>query len=251
MTERGRRILVVDDDPTTLLALNALMTRRGHEVTVAEDGEEGLRVALEIVPELIVTDVMMPVMDGFSFVRRVRSEKALALVPVIFLTSLDTAEDRIRGFRLGADDYLAKPFNAEELVLRVDKVLGHAARLHGEVERMTRGDDAGAGFVGSLQELGLGSLLMLLEMERKSGMLAVDGRIAGRIFFAEGRPVDAFVGLEGEGARGTEAVYEMLTWSMGRFEFNGVDVAIEDVIRKPASFLLLEAARLMDEARGW
>src|SRR6185295_9148076 len=119
----AERILIVDDDPWILRMVSTLLEKRGYGIFTAQDGEEGLRRAEEIKPDLVITDVMMPKMDGWELVRAMRARPPLALTPVLFLTALSGEEDRIRGFRLGADDFLPKPFRFEELDLRVANAL--------------------------------------------------------------------------------------------------------------------------------
>ena len=116
----ARRILVVDDEDNLRSMLVAALKYEGYDVTQASDGAEGLRAAREAKPDLIVLDVMMPVLDGFSVVKRLR--EAGDRTPVIFLTARDSSEDRVTGLNLGGDDYLPKPFSLEELVARVEAV---------------------------------------------------------------------------------------------------------------------------------
>src|SRR5215470_13288746 len=156
------RILVVDDDAWILRMVTTVLEKRGYEVEVARDGEEGLAQAQASPPDLIITDVMMPRLDGWALVKQLRARAELALVPVIFLTALGSDEDRIRGFRLGADDYLAKPFRFEELDLRVAKVLKHRPDLSATVQLKAVAPAAGPtvkgkppGIHGTLDQLGL------------------------------------------------------------------------------------------------
>src|SRR5262249_9607329 len=116
-------VLVADDDAWILRMVATVLEKRGYSVETAVDGEDALHRALARTPDLLITDVMMPRMDGWSLVRNLRAHSALALLPVIFLTALSSEDDRIRGFRLGADDYVTKPFRFEELDLRVAKTL--------------------------------------------------------------------------------------------------------------------------------
>src|SRR5512142_2350663 len=132
------RILVVDDDAWILRMVTTVLEKHGHEVIVARDGEEGLHQAVTAPPDLIITDVMMPRLDGWALVKQLRSKPELAFVPVIFLTALGSDEDRIRGFRLGADDYLPKPFRFEELDLRVANALKRRAMMEGTVRAEAR-----------------------------------------------------------------------------------------------------------------
>jgi CheY-like chemotaxis protein len=253
------RVLIVDDDPWILRMVSTLLEKRGYAIATASDGEEGLMRADQLRPDLIITDVMMPKLDGWSLVRALRSRPELALVPVIFLTALGGEEDRIRGFRLGADDYLPKPFRFEELDLRVANALKKAKQTQQKAEEVANAAPAetagkkAAGIHGTLEQLGLSSLLVMVEMERKSGILRLE-RIGatGRIFCREGRVIAAR--LDGERApagsrRGAEAVYQMLTWAEGRFDFSAVDVDMEDEVQSTTTHLLMEGARLIDEGK--
>src|SRR5437773_7042281 len=117
------QILIVDDDPWILKMVTTVLGKRGYKIHTAVDGQEAYLKAIEVKPDLIVTDIMMPKMDGWTLVRSLRQRSDLALTPVIFLSALGSDEDRIQGFRLGADDYLPKPFRFEELDLRVSNAL--------------------------------------------------------------------------------------------------------------------------------
>src|SRR5262245_47365325 len=128
------RVLVADDDPWILRMVAAVLSQRGYIVDLARDGEEAFGKAIQAPPDLLITDVMMPKMDGWSLVKALRARPELAFLPVIFLTALASDDDRIRGFRLGADDYMAKPFRFEELDLRVERTL-HRTRMVQQVAR--------------------------------------------------------------------------------------------------------------------
>jgi DNA-binding response OmpR family regulator len=124
------RILVVDDDAELLTLLREYLEGEGFAVSTERDGEGGVRAALEDGPELVVLDVMLPGLNGFDVLRRIRERSA---VPVIMLTARGEDVDRIVGLELGADDYLPKPFNPRELTARIRAVLrrGHAAPAGG------------------------------------------------------------------------------------------------------------------------
>ncbi len=119
------RILLIDDDATLLELLAEHMTTAGYQVEVAGDGASGLRLAKESQPDLVVLDVMMPGVDGWEVCRRLRAETA---VPIIMLTAKGEEIDKLRGFRLGVDDYVTKPFSFAELVARVGAVLARSRR---------------------------------------------------------------------------------------------------------------------------
>ncbi|KAA2252114.1 response regulator transcription factor [Solihabitans fulvus] len=114
------RILVVDDDMTVRDVVRRYLELAGHEVRLAGDGEEALRLVGQQQPDLVVLDLMLPGIDGLEVCRRLRRQSA---VPVVMLTALGEEEDRIAGLQLGADDYVTKPFSPRELALRVSSVL--------------------------------------------------------------------------------------------------------------------------------
>jgi sigma-B regulation protein RsbU (phosphoserine phosphatase) len=118
-TEARQRVLVVDDTPINRRVLKAMLRQDGHEVLEAENGAKALELARAERPDLVLLDVMMPVMDGYTACAELKRDAALADVPVIFLSSRDEPEDKVRGLRLGAADYVAKPFNPDEVRARV------------------------------------------------------------------------------------------------------------------------------------
>ena len=115
------RLLVVDDEPNIVDLLATSLRFAGFEVATARNGSEALRVAPEFRTDLLVLDVMMPGIDGFSVVRRLRQDGMS--VPVVFLTARDATEDKVTGLTLGGDDYVTKPFSLEEVVARIRAVL--------------------------------------------------------------------------------------------------------------------------------
>ncbi len=123
------RILVVDDDPDILQFVEMNLDMEGFDTQTAESGKIALEVARERPPDLILLDVMMPELDGLTVLRRLRSSPATASIPVVLLTAKALAEDRVRGLDLGADDYITKPFDIEELLARVKAVLRRAQQM--------------------------------------------------------------------------------------------------------------------------
>ena len=129
------RILVVDDTPSNIQVLSATLKDKGHQVSVATSGRQALEIVARLRPDLILLDVMMPEMDGFETCRRLKASEATHDIPVIFLTARTETADIVKGFELGAVDYVAKPFNAHELLARVNTHLT-MDRLHRENERL-------------------------------------------------------------------------------------------------------------------
>jgi DNA-binding response OmpR family regulator len=124
MTDAPKRILVVDDEADVRELVVYRLRRSGYDVVEASHGEEALRLALAEAPDLVVADVMMPRVDGYELTRRLRADEATRNIPVILLTAKAQEADVSQGFNAGADDYLKKPFNPDELVARVRAVLG-------------------------------------------------------------------------------------------------------------------------------
>ncbi len=119
MSER-ERILVVDDDPLIVRLVRLHLEKAGFQVLSAANGAAGLETAADALPDCIILDVMMPQMDGFEVCRRIRD---FSLAPVIMLTAKSEQVDKLRGFEMGADDYLTKPFAPQELLARLRAVL--------------------------------------------------------------------------------------------------------------------------------
>jgi DNA-binding response OmpR family regulator len=116
-------ILVVDDDRDVAQSIEMALRRRGFRVTLAYSGGDAIRTLRRYRPDLIILDVLMPGMSGLDVCRRLRTDETTSDLPIIFLTARGQERDRIEGLRAGADDYLPKPFNLEELILRVKAVL--------------------------------------------------------------------------------------------------------------------------------
>ncbi|MEO1620516.1 MAG: response regulator transcription factor, partial [Cyanobacteria bacterium J06632_3] len=130
-----QKILIVDDDNTLRAALTRYLQDRGFEVRNAASGTEGLDSFNEATPDLIVSDVVMPEMDGFELCTRVRETGPGQLIPFIFLSGRCDLEDRIQGHSIGADDYLVKPFHPRELIAKIEAQLARASRIRAEIER--------------------------------------------------------------------------------------------------------------------
>lgn len=121
------RVLLVEDEQTLAMIIKDTLDAQGFDITTASDGVEGLKKFSEFKPDVLVADIMMPEMDGFEMVRRIRQNDLLT--PVLFLTARSAVNDVVKGFELGANDYLKKPFGIQELIVRI-KALAHQATLY-------------------------------------------------------------------------------------------------------------------------
>ena len=134
------RLLLVDDEPGLRTAVQAYLQDEGFEVTTAVDGEEGWEKAQKMMPDLIISDVMMPRCDGYGLLKRIREDERLGGTPVIFLTAKGMTVDRTQGYQAGVDDYIPKPFDPDELVARVRNVVKRQERLLTEAARFADAD---------------------------------------------------------------------------------------------------------------
>ncbi|MCX4242830.1 response regulator [Paraliomyxa miuraensis] len=375
------RILVVDDDPWILRMVTASLRKRQFVVDTAREGRQALDRVKAHAPDVIVSDLMMPVMDGWSFVQQLRQDPRLASIPVIFLTALGKDQAKLRSMGLTEQDYLAKPFRFEDLEKRVDAALAgragavpsrhapppshpqgpadypgvhsppgyppapthnypppgpthnsgvhqlpgypppgptHNSGVHsmpvppygypgqyppqygypnpyppppqygypgqypppppgaypnppvppgqapppgaapppaaGQPRPSSSDAEARArratALSGKLEQLGLSSLLVMMEMERKEGVLSLleaKGDSAGKIQLRRGQVVAAELDDEPD-LGGRECVYRMLAWTAGTFSFSATTVDVEDTVQSSTTHLLMEGARLIDEA---
>ena len=134
------RLLLVDDEPGLRKATQAYLEEESFSVETANDGEEGWEKAQKLLPDLVISDVMMPRLDGYGLLARLREDERLAGTPVVFLTAKGMTADRIAGFVAGVDDYIPKPFDPDELVARVRSVLARQQRLLTEAARFADAD---------------------------------------------------------------------------------------------------------------
>ncbi len=130
-----KRLLIVEDNFRLLSVIAVYLEKAGYEVMTARDGGDALLKLAETIPDLIVSDIMMPGIDGFAFAASVRASPRTDLIPIVFLTAKDRREDRIGGFKAGVDAYLVKPFEPEELVAVIENILSRVARTHQRVAR--------------------------------------------------------------------------------------------------------------------
>jgi CheY-like chemotaxis protein len=267
----AKRALAIDDSQYILQMVVTLLERRGLEVETARNGAEGLERATRPgrVPDLILTDVMMPAIDGWSLVRRLRARPELALVPAIFLTVLDRSEERTLGFRLGIDEHLVKPFRIDALDECVSRALEGASALRAEVASL---GSSGLAFAGDLARLGPSAVLTVLAQRRATGLLALrcplgsdvrgsvalqaaplgsDGRgslattLAARLELREGRVLS--VALDASPLAGRDALLELLTWRGGDFELAPQAIEAEDRLGASTAELLEAAASAVSD----
>jgi DNA-binding NarL/FixJ family response regulator len=128
-----KKILVVDDDATLRKILQNSLEQRGYQVTAVSSAQDGLARFNQDVPDIIVSDVSMPGIDGFEFCRQLRSQPSGKLIPFIFLSAKNELNDRVQGHTIGADSYLTKPFEMKELLANIEALIERSRRVHAEI----------------------------------------------------------------------------------------------------------------------
>jgi DNA-binding NarL/FixJ family response regulator len=131
-----KKILIVDDDNLLRTVLKSYLEKQGYHVQDVSSGIEGLEAFQVYSPDVIISDIAMPAMDGFEFCRQLRSQPSGQLTPFIFLSGKDQVEDRIQGHSMGADAYLTKPFEMRELLAQIDALLERSRQIHSEIVRL-------------------------------------------------------------------------------------------------------------------
>jgi len=135
MSAKKPRILVVDDEPDAVELVAFNLKGAGYDVSTAVDGEEALKKARDLLPDLIVLDLMIPAVDGLEVCKILRRDARTATIPIVMLTAKASEVDRVLGLELGADDYVTKPFSPRELVLRVKRLLRSTTAEHEKADR--------------------------------------------------------------------------------------------------------------------
>ncbi len=230
------RVLVADDEPYVVLAIAEVLESLPASVLTAHDGEEALKLVRAERPDLILLDVKMPGLDGFQVATALKKDPITAGIPLVFFSALGAPSEKVRGLELGADDYVTKPIDAEELKARVRTILRRS-------RPSKRPAPLGS---GQLQAVSLATLVGTLEADRRSARLLLSrGDERGEVVFVDGHIARAMQGPR----QGEAAVYELLTWQEGSFQMAAVDPAqqVGGEVAAPNQGLLLEGARRQDQ----
>lgn len=244
-------LLLVDDAVGVRIELGDSLRDRGLRVRVAENGLVAIAAALKRPPDIILSDVEMPVMDGWTFLRMTRARQRLAHIPFVFFTRLTDDLSRLQAYRMGVEDFLSKDTSPEEVLARLHGVLArHKTRPSVAAAAAAASGQSGQGLRGDLEHVKLGSLMSFLESEKRSGRLLLDnGRDRSVLEIING----ALAGVENLGnfAHAHDRVFELLEWTTGTFEFAQLDESNmdrPDGEPTPMTYLLMEHARRADEA---
>lgn len=226
-----KKVLIVDDNESLLMALEYNLRSAGYSVLKASNGLEAFAIASSEHPDIIVSDLTMPEMDGIELCKKYRAEIS-SETPFIFLTAHGEPEERIKGLKSGADDYIVKPFNIEELITRIDIFY-----------RKILMNSSASSLSGDFNGLSLPDILQIFNQTRKEGILRIAcGSEIGMITFRDEMIMEAsFRGVTGE-----DALVELLMMRNGRFAYEQGRIH-GGAVSLPINFVMLEAVRLIDE----
>ncbi len=245
----AKRVLVVDDSQLIRQVLADALTAKGFQVDTAENGSDALRKIGRQRPDLVVTDILMPVMDGWALCEAIRRAEPTHELPFIFLTTERDVPKRIKGLEIGADDYICKPFSKEEVVARVESVMRRVARSGGrgkrKVGKAPQAQPAPIHLAGHSEQLAIPDVIQVLSLNKRSGTLHIRGRSVGRIFFREGKILNA----ETRSLKGRKALFRIVTWPEALFEFEPGEPErpAEPALEGSTSSVLMEGFKQLDE----
>ncbi len=240
---RAPRLLIIDDSRLIVQIVADYFEPMGYRIQRAGGAEEALR-ALELeAPSIIVSDILMPGIDGWSLFERIRGRPEFAEIPFIFLTTEKELPQKLRGFHMGADDYVTKPFEVEELYARVER----SRERRWQLEKARRGD--GAVLAGSVEHLSLPDLLQIQSLNGRSGVVYLRRLGAeGAVHFDAGKVVHAWSG----NISGRKALYRMLGWDDAEFRvMPGDGISRDRSVDQQINTLMMDGMVSMDEWNRW
>ena len=239
-----QKLLLVDADPRSVRVLEVSLKKAGSSVTTATDGLDALVKIESLTPDLVLSDTRLPKLDGYALVRKLKDRPEWASIPVVFLTSQKSIEDKIRGLELGVEDYLTKPIFVRELIARVNLLLARRTQENIAATKAPASLSGRTRFSGSIQDMAVVDLLQTFEVSRKSGIVHLKTATQeAHIYFRDGKVVDAELGR----MRGEEAIYRSLIWNEAGFEVEFAAVKNEDIIGSSTQAILMEGMRRLDE----
>ncbi|MBX7221249.1 MAG: response regulator [Blastocatellia bacterium] len=225
-------LLLVDDDPDMLELLQSMFLQFGCRMITACDGQDALKKAAEFQPTLIVSDLVMPKMDGSQLFMELRRDPNLCDIPFVCLSSRGQEVERVAALSRGVEEYWVKPFNPPEILLKMRNLF---KRLRPPADMS-----------GKLSELSVVELLHFLEARKKSGMLTLHCKPEkAYIYLQNGRVMDAML----DDLRGRMVVYRAVYWLIGDFEFRSMPMVVADTVGLTTHNLVLEAMRRYDQAQ--
>jgi len=231
------KILVADDEPKWRRVLSLYLSRRQCEVETASNGQEAIQRIETHRPDLIIADITMPGMDGYELCQHLRRSASTRTIPFIFLTARDQETERLKGRRIGADDYLTKPCSLERVMQSVETAMERIERARSlSFERI--------GMNGRIDDIDLLDFIQALELEQKTGALVLShGDRTGTLYLKDGVIVEADI----RSPVREEPLFRLLGWKTGRFVFVPDAVPDKAPITASMAHLLFEDLQLLKE----
>lgn len=235
-------VMVVDDDPNICLLLSTAIKNIGCQVITANNGVEGIDKALRLRPNLIISDLLMPKMDGNQFFRKLQEYPETRVIPFVCLTSRGQEEEKLAAFEIGVEDYWVKPFSIAEITMRIKKLVQRQLQtLQNEYASSGGGQ---VELAGSLTEMTPSDLLRFCATKHKSGVLRFkSGDAEGAITLLNGEVIDAqYANLMGE-----PALFTLLNWQLGNFTFQSQPITSPRTIIATTDELISRMMERYDE----
>ncbi len=232
------KILIVDDEKAIMEYICTSLKREGFEVIGTTNAEEALDLVENELPDLIISDVKMPIMDGVEFCWMVRQNSSIPMVPFIFLTGYDDEDLQINGYRAGADAYFLKPIQRSKLLQMSQALIDRYKKLQAV------GEGTASGISGKTSEISQVEMLQFLSSQGKTGVFTlVQGKVTGKMYMKNGQILQA----EFADLRGLDAAQMIITNMEGDYFFKKAAVDMDDSIKMPTIKLLMDVSRIQDE----
>jgi CheY-like chemotaxis protein/signal recognition particle receptor subunit beta len=232
-------ILVIDGDPKNLQILKESLEASNFKVIVCNNGNQALGIIQSQRPDIIVSEVDIPGLNGLELLEKLQKDPAAAAIPLVFLTNRRNLEDRLKSLRSGVKDYMIKPLHVKEVIARLQMILRRLERLRHEEAQSNKK------IVGRLEEKSVEALVEECGLQRKSGVLSLydENNRSGEIYFRDGAVVNARLG----NFKAEKAVYQMLPWNHGHYVMDFKEINVEDEITVSNLGLLVQGVKQLEE----
>ncbi|RLF65846.1 MAG: hypothetical protein DRN30_03245 [Thermoplasmata archaeon] len=235
-----QKVLIVEDEPIIGNLLEVGLSEAGYEAEYVSTTAKALEDVYRIRPDIIISDTIMPHIDGYELRRRLRQDPETAGIPFIFLSARTETAEQLEHLRMGADDYVYKPFKIENLTDRMKRVMKSSEKA--------KSFQTQAHFSGNLAQMNLNDIVQIVSLNHKSGALVfstTEKHEIGKVYFQEGRPTKAQKDL----LDGEEAFYDLMSEEEGNFEFHEQTYAdMPEQITDDSTTLLLRGTRMIEES---
>lgn len=233
-----KRILIATGNFQEISSLRKSLVASGYRVKLADDGQSALVLCRKFKPHLICSELVLAKVDGHHLLRELKSQSATKLIPFVLLSHHRSVEERVHSMHLGADEYITKPFEVQEVVLRIEILLKEFEELQRHTTRASKG------FSGNLTEMNLVELIQILQISEKSANIKLQNDSqAGRVYVQQGQVVDAKL----PALPPKHALFRMFTWSEGNFIVELVETELVNTLNEPTEKLIRQGLEYRDK----